>query len=69
MKAEGWHFRKHSKMAKRYCGVEGILYICPGTAASIIGSSGNQPEDKADVIEEGRASQDRCKPQDLDPGQ
>lgn len=49
--------------------MEGILYICPGTAASIIGSSGNQPEDKADVIEEGRISQDMCKPQDLDPGQ
>lgn len=45
--------------------MEGILPVFPGTTASILGSSENQLEDKADVLEEGRNCHDRCTPWDL----
>ena len=36
--------------------MEGILSVFLGTITPILGSSGNQLEDKAEVIEEGRKS-------------
>ena len=51
---------------KRYCRVEGVFSVFPGATASMLGSSGSQLEEKADVIEEDRTCQDRCKPWELD---